>query len=246
MNPRRISHACGFTFIELLVVIMVISILAALFLPVLATVKQKARMTQAMSNLRQMGAALAMYENDNNYDIPYRVTTPANSFLKWAPVLAGTDGSGKPNLTPNYVGNVQAYIAPGDPWINPNRPDLFAFLTSNNANNCSWIMNGFNDLGTMSNSAVQIRAVNFAAPAETILLGVQLPGAENFYMDFLYGDNRTVLNLAMYNGGSPYLFADGSMKFITQVQYNQAAPQGSSRYGDWLWLVNKSSTIADP
>ena len=244
MKSNRNSLAGGFTLIELLVVIIVIAILAALLLPVLATVQQKARMTQAMSNMKQVGTAFMLYANDNNYNLPGRMEDSASSSTpKWPALLAGTDGSGTPNLTTNYIGNVQVYIAPGDSSINPNRPDLFSFLTTNTVNNCSWIMNGYNDIGALNDPTVAVRTVNFTAPTDTILLGVQFPGAANFYMDFLNGDNSNVLNLTMYNGGSPYLFADGSVKFITQVQYNQPAPQGSSNYGDWLWLVDKSSSV---
>ena len=100
---------------------------------------------------------------------------------KWPALLAGTDGSGTPNLTTNYIGNVLVYIAPGDNTINPDRPDLFTtFTTVNTVNNTSWIMNGYNDMGALTNSSVQIRTVAFTSPPETILLGVQYPGAANF------------------------------------------------------------------
>ena len=48
----------GFTLIELLVVIAVISVLTAILFPVLAKVRDKARETTALSNLKQIGAAL--------------------------------------------------------------------------------------------------------------------------------------------------------------------------------------------
>jgi len=56
----------GFTLIELLVVIAIIAILAAILFPVYARLKEKARQTQCASNLRQLGLACTMYENDNN------------------------------------------------------------------------------------------------------------------------------------------------------------------------------------
>ena len=225
-------------------VIVLIAILAAMLLPVLQTVQRKANLTKAISNMKQVGLAFTLYANDNNLTLPGRVSDQTTaSAPKWPALLAGTDGSGTQNLTTNYVGDVQVYIAPGDTTINPNRPDLFAFLTTNDVNNCSWIMNGYNDDGALTNANVQIRTVNFTAPAETILLGIQKGGQANFYMDFSNGDNNTVLNLAMYNGGSPYLFADGSVQFITQVQYQQPAPQGTSNYGDWLWLSDKTNSV---
>lgn len=53
MPPKR----CGFSTIELLVVITIIGLLAALLLPAVQSSRQAARMTQCASNLHQLGIA---------------------------------------------------------------------------------------------------------------------------------------------------------------------------------------------
>lgn len=56
----------AFTLTELLVVIAVIALLAALLLPVLANGRSRAHRTQCMSNLRQLTLTWVFYYDDNN------------------------------------------------------------------------------------------------------------------------------------------------------------------------------------
>lgn len=59
---KRPSH--GFTLVELLIVIAIIGVLAAMLLPVINSVRSRGLMTACTSNLRQVGTAMVSYSAD--------------------------------------------------------------------------------------------------------------------------------------------------------------------------------------
>ncbi len=69
MRPRSVNERRGFTLIELLVVIAIIAILAAILFPVFAQAREKARQIACLSHAKQIGTAIAMYNQD--YDEMY-------------------------------------------------------------------------------------------------------------------------------------------------------------------------------
>jgi general secretion pathway protein G len=87
-NPQsavRNPHSPGaerraFTLIELLTVIAILGILAAILIPTLGRVRGSARTAQSLSNLRQIGVAAQLYMDENK---------------GWMP----DDGDGNPNNT---------------------------------------------------------------------------------------------------------------------------------------------------
>ena len=67
------SSSRGFTLIELLVVIAIIAILAALLLPALSRAKERAKRTQCVSNLKQIGLALRLWADNHDGKFPWKV-----------------------------------------------------------------------------------------------------------------------------------------------------------------------------
>jgi prepilin-type N-terminal cleavage/methylation domain-containing protein/prepilin-type processing-associated H-X9-DG protein len=66
--PKNLRLA--FTLIELLTVIAIIGILAAILVPTVAMVRESARKAHCVSNLRQIGVASLLYASQNNDRLP--------------------------------------------------------------------------------------------------------------------------------------------------------------------------------
>ena len=65
-NQAMRCHNTGFTLIEVLVIVAIIAVLAAVLFPVFASAKQSAQKTICASNQRQIGQAFMVYAADND------------------------------------------------------------------------------------------------------------------------------------------------------------------------------------
>jgi prepilin-type N-terminal cleavage/methylation domain-containing protein len=111
----------GFTLIEMLVVIAIISVLAGILFPVFAKARSRARETTALSNLRQIGAALPMYAADYDEHLPNRWPIwPGYGEFYWR-----VDNGDLPSLLKPYVKNSAVWYSPEDRLSNQD-PSSFA------------------------------------------------------------------------------------------------------------------------
>ena len=116
----------GFTLVELLVVMAIIGILAAILLPALATAKARAQAIVCLNNTRQLELAWQAYASDKEDALPYNLGMAGSSFrttLNWVNNVMTWDlSSDNTNLTtltdsglgPFVSGNTRIYLCPAD------------------------------------------------------------------------------------------------------------------------------------
>ena len=99
------SKSKAFTLIELMIVIAIIAILAAILVPNFVRSRARAQLTACQSNLKTIATSLEMYANDNQSNFPdvpnFNRLTP--NYLKSIPVCpaAGID-----TYTAGYVSDI--------------------------------------------------------------------------------------------------------------------------------------------
>ena len=103
---------CAFTLLELLIVIAIIAILAAILFPVFARARENARRSSCQSNLKQIGLAFAQYVSDSDgMIIGKTLASGTTSAVSWPTTLVP------------YLKNVQVFVCPSqtteDKWSPP-------------------------------------------------------------------------------------------------------------------------------
>ena len=105
----------AFTLIELLIVIAIVAVLAALLFPSVSKAMNKAKDAKCLSNLRQIGVAARLYAGDNN-DLIVQSFSGTSGTPIWQDRLAPYMGNKRVRDTPNMRCPRAAKSLPG-PYV---------------------------------------------------------------------------------------------------------------------------------
>jgi prepilin-type N-terminal cleavage/methylation domain-containing protein/prepilin-type processing-associated H-X9-DG protein len=219
-KPRR-----AFTLIELLIVIAIIAILAAILFPVFARARENARRASCQSNLKQIGLASMQYSQD--YDerfVPASAcgdaNPPCNVDIRW------------PQLLDPYTKNKQIYKCPSTTFTWDDNPGW---------TNSGYVPYGinFNVFGYRSRT---VPTSLIEMPSETLAFAdVYAPNASAPYNNPLGA--RHVYYVTPPGGGFDgqdaladrhletcnTLFVDGHVKAMKKAELNKTATNSTGR-----------------
>ncbi len=120
----------GFTLVELLVVISIISVIMAITLPAFSRVRRKARTMLSMSNQRQITSAMNLFALNNNDRYPESVATIGfGNNWNWSDSTRLTGNRRRsPQLHRAMSEYLRRYISDASTMYCPNAPQKYEYL----------------------------------------------------------------------------------------------------------------------
>jgi len=191
----------GFTLVELLVVLAVIALLAALLLPALSKAKESARATQCLNQMRQLAIAVRLYVDENGDTFPRSEHSAfANGELPWERSVAPLLGSSTTAWTNLLTG---LYHCPSDKRTTP----------------WSYGLNVYYELGPdddyTGKPQTWRRLTQVPHPSATVLFAENNSSADHLMPEFWYSQADAVdLASTRHKGRANYTFADGHASLL--------------------------------
>ncbi len=237
---QRNTMRKAFTLIEILVVIAIVALLAAILFPAFSRTRENARRSSCQSNLKQIGLGLAQYVQDSDERLPF-----SGTLLNTLNVSAGMGAYAwwRINIMP-YVKNTQVFNCPSR--AKKSSGNYYPTITYTDQGQ-SYVLPGTWSYGA-NQSAMPLDdlahpSINVARMGKASLLPLIADGTSfNFSGDTAFfrviNSNAPGINgssdevsfgpatedWARHFNGSNILFADGHVKFYQQGALSYIAP----------------------
>lgn len=222
MKRIQKTNNSGFTLIEILVVIGIIALLAAILFPVLSRARENARSRVCLSNLQQLGLAFQQYVQDAGRRYP-----GAGEFQKWG--NGGHWVSGVNSTTEGLAGNNPPYdLSATNPSADLEKGALYPYVRSGAVYHCPSVKDG--DIKRVSYSMncalAGMNDVRLRTPTEIILLVDEAHNNDGFF--YTESGNSTDAITDIHNGAGNLLFTDGHAKAYTNGEYPLVSSTGGN------------------
>jgi prepilin-type N-terminal cleavage/methylation domain-containing protein/prepilin-type processing-associated H-X9-DG protein len=238
------KRASAFTLIELLTVIAIIAILAAILIPTVGKVRAQARLSNCLSNVRQWGSANLLYAEDHDGLVPWDGGTnrspnnmqlnppsPARGTLPWfnaLPPYFGSHSIRELNVQQNLpqLGETSLFICPSAERVHPGAPD--------------WLCYGPNYLlsiyGTTprEDRPIITNVETIRDPSRVVLFAEttnHAPGSDGFVAQ--NANPNHLANATRHEGRSPVVFFDGHVEVFSSQELREQHAQGRDHRVLW-------------
>jgi prepilin-type N-terminal cleavage/methylation domain-containing protein len=218
----RFESSCGqgFTLVELLVVIAVIGILASMLLPAFSTSKERARMAQCLSNLRQVSLGMRMYADEDNGLFPL-----SGDEIPWDMIDNRTHRVGWMQQILDQVANKDVFRCPSD------RRSLYSYF---NGARAAYVIN--HSFAPVDSKRIQFHSA-FVLSGDTRWYEGRNTIADADKDDDTYncvggpGNGTPYRDWKMHNRGQNLLFEDGHARWYRGYVTNEMTFRYESMHG---------------
>ncbi|AHF91167.1 N-terminal cleavage protein [Opitutaceae bacterium TAV5] len=222
-RPRQPAFA--FTLIELLTVIAIVGILAAILVPTVSRVRESARTAQCSSNMRQLAQAMLLYAQDNRDLLPRTWGSPAGDTSAWWQ-----------HLYPDYCASKDVFRCTADKTTFTGNPAFTGTFTRNGKTladgKVSYGIPGTG--GSLDYKAANKPLSSFPTPSRMCLL-TEFEHSDRRLSQPWFGNHPQYTSQIPFphNGGQKgnFAFLDAHIVLMTKAQMDAASAEKKYNFG---------------